>query len=420
MKLHYYGWLAGVMLLSACGSKESSGSLEPGTVDVVGAIEKPEELKASMLGSKIRFVPLETTDSALLTDSWRAAFVDDKIVIGNAAAISFGGDRGNSAMVFDLNTGKYIRSIGSQGEGPGEYSHPVPHINREGTLLYFSPGNRMGWETYDIEGRYKGKIMPDVPFDSLTFVAARDSVVLLQLSNREAPSRKKVYREYSLSGNLLDSIVMFPDQGAASKRLVFSGNTSIYTHDTPLRSTIIEFKNEDKSIVWAGDRTWYVGDELHLKEDYCDTIYRLDKSSGDKVSLIFNTGEHRFPVENLNKENIKEDNIFITDVLETPSKVVFALSHGWIGDDGHKEYIGIYDRETKKTYISSVENKITDDLSGFMPFIPNMVTPKGEIVGYLTMEEIEEWLEDNPEVERPSWLKGMKSDDNPVLVIISD
>lgn len=59
MKLYCYGWLAGVMLLSACGSKESSGNLEPGTVDVVGAIEKPEELKASMLGSKIRIVPLD-------------------------------------------------------------------------------------------------------------------------------------------------------------------------------------------------------------------------------------------------------------------------------------------------------------------------------------------------------------------------
>lgn len=420
MKLRYYIWIAGMMLLSACGSKESGGSLEPGTVDVVGAIEKPEELKASMLGSKIRFVPLETTDSALLTDSWRAAFVDDKIIIGNAAAISFGGDKGNSAMVFDLNTGKYIRSIGSQGEGPGEYSHPVPYINKEGTLLYFTPGNRKGWETYDIEGRYKGKILSDIPVDSLGFIEARDSVVLLRLFNREAPARKTVFKEYSLAGNPLDSIVMFPDQGAASKRLVFSGNTSIHTHDTPLRSNIIEFKNEDKSIVWAGDRTWYVGDELHLKEDYCDTVYRLDKSIGDKVSLVFNTGEHRFPVEKVNKENIKEDNIFITDVLETPSKVVFALSHGWIGDDGHKEYIGIYDRETKKTSISPAENKITDDLSGFMPFIPNMVTPTGEIVGYLTMEEIEEWLEDNPEVERPAWLNGVKSDDNPVLVIISD
>lgn len=36
MKLRYYIWIAGMMLLSACGSKESSGNLEPGTVDVVG------------------------------------------------------------------------------------------------------------------------------------------------------------------------------------------------------------------------------------------------------------------------------------------------------------------------------------------------------------------------------------------------
>lgn len=36
MKLRYYVWIAGMMLLSACGSKELAGSLEFGTVDVVG------------------------------------------------------------------------------------------------------------------------------------------------------------------------------------------------------------------------------------------------------------------------------------------------------------------------------------------------------------------------------------------------
>lgn len=36
MKLRYYVWIAGMMLLSACGSKYSAGSLEPVMVDVVG------------------------------------------------------------------------------------------------------------------------------------------------------------------------------------------------------------------------------------------------------------------------------------------------------------------------------------------------------------------------------------------------
>ena len=56
--------LAGVAL-TACTSA-GSDTAATGTVNVAQAMENPTELTTSLIGSKIRFVPLETTDSSLI------------------------------------------------------------------------------------------------------------------------------------------------------------------------------------------------------------------------------------------------------------------------------------------------------------------------------------------------------------------
>lgn len=248
----------------------------------------------------------------------------------------------------------------------------------------------------------------------------KDSIALVERYDLAGSERRKVYERYTLSGNLLDSLVMFEGQEGMSRNLTFGSNPEMYTHNTPLRSTLIEFVDDGKSTMFPGGRVWKTGDEFHLKEEYCDTIYKLEPGNGEKAVMIFDAGEHRFPFEKMNKEMIGDDNIIITDVLETPSKVIFSVSHGWIGKEGHKEYICLYDRKTGETVTTEAGNKFSDDLSGFMPFVPNMITSDGKLIGYLTMEEIKEWMEDNPDAERPTWLNGRKTDDNPVLVIVEE
>lgn len=421
MKLQYLIWLSAIApILPSCGTKETTGNEGAITVDVAAAIENQQELKASMLGSKIRFVPLETSDSSLLTDSWRAVAFGDRIIIANVAAISFGGQGGNSAMMFDLNTGKFLTLVGKEGSGPGEYSSPLPEVNAEGNTIYFVAGNRNGWETYGTDGKYKEKVLPEVSTNSHVLISVKDSIALVERYDLAGSERRKVYERYALSGNLLDSLVMFEGQEGMSRNLTFGSNPEMYTHNTPLRSTLIEFVDDGKSTMFPGGRVWKTGDEFHLKEEYCDTIYKLEPGNGEKAVMIFDAGEHRFPFEKINKEMIGDDNIIITDVLETPSKVIFSVSHGWIGKEGHKEYICLYDHKTGKTVTTEAGNKFSDDLSGFMPFVPNMITSDGKLIGYLTMEEIEEWMEDNPDAERPTWLNGRKTDDNPVLVIVEE
>lgn len=63
---------------------------------------------------------------------------------------------------------------------------------------------------------------------------------------------------------------------------------------------------------------------------------------------------------------------------------------------------------------------IRDDLSGFMPLSNLTPAPDGSLVGLLTMDEIAEFLEKNPDVEDPEWYGALDPEANPVAVIISD
>jgi hypothetical protein len=56
-----------------------------------------------------------------------------------------------------------------------------------------------------------------------------------------------------------------------------------------------------------------------------------------------------------------------------------------------------------------------------MPFHPEDFTPKGEFAGALTIEQIQIWLEEHPDVKLEGALaplKDLADDANPVVVIV--
>ena len=71
--------------------------------------------------------------------------------------------------------------------------------------------------------------------------------------------------------------------------------------------------------------------------------------------------------------------------------------------------------------LSKVEDAFTDDLTGFVSFTPMAHGKKGEFAGILKVEQIQEWLEEHPEVKLEGALAPLKDldfDANPVVVIV--
>ena len=105
------GWLYAtglVYLMAACTGTPQSSADGLCSIDVAGAMEKPAELKLSELGSDVRYVLLETTDSCLIGGNPNILLLDKQIAVVS----------GKNCFLFDKETGKFLTKVGHVGEDP--------------------------------------------------------------------------------------------------------------------------------------------------------------------------------------------------------------------------------------------------------------------------------------------------------------
>ena len=87
-----------VCLMAACTGTPQSSADGLCSIDVAGAMEKPAELKLSELGSDVRYVLLETTDSCLIGGNPNILLLDKQIAVVS----------GKNCFLFDKETGKFL------------------------------------------------------------------------------------------------------------------------------------------------------------------------------------------------------------------------------------------------------------------------------------------------------------------------
>lgn len=405
--------LAGVAL-TACTSA-GSDTAATGTVNVAQAMENPTELTTSLIGSKIRFVPLETTDSSLIGEGYKLGVTGDRAIISN-----FSGKR--NVLVFDLNTGKYLNTVGTLGNGPHDYAQPFYLIDQTSGYLFFPSGYGKGYVVYDTDGNYVTTALPQLNYRQALSLGIADSTLVCAVGKDGGSESRDVRMiSYNYEGVPVDSFTIFPGQ----EQGYFPGRFDGYTEYTPFK---VPFANSDQPITQIANqgKKYMVGDiyptscgtEAHLRETLCDTVYRLTPH-GIEPALIFDMGENSISISERNRRPITSSDLILTTVTESPDKAVFGVSKGWVGDDDHTVHIGIFDRATGKTIMGKAGEGIRDDLGGFMPFEPIITNTKGDFIAILTPEEIDEWLAENPDAPRPDWISTMKPDDNPILVIVS-
>ena len=97
----------------ACSSDKHTSTNGIWTVDVRSAMEKESPFSMKEDVESIEYIPLETNDSCLISNTISLTADDDYIFLYN----------GKTKQVFQFNRkGKFIRQIGRVGEGPGEYA----------------------------------------------------------------------------------------------------------------------------------------------------------------------------------------------------------------------------------------------------------------------------------------------------------
>jgi len=101
--------LCGVLAGCQHSHKQKTGDAVCQTINIAPVFDRePTEIKLDEWAENVRFIPLETTDSVLLTGYIpQIVYHQDKLVVFN-----------NDKIYLFNPEGKFIRIIGTKGEGP--------------------------------------------------------------------------------------------------------------------------------------------------------------------------------------------------------------------------------------------------------------------------------------------------------------
>ena len=113
-----------LLLLGSCAPQNKANA--PNAIDIAASLEHLTELKISQLGKQIRYIPLETTDSSLIGNSYSIKLSKGRIFVST----------NGQCLSFDKQTGKYLGSIGHKGGRskkdtamPAALFTPIPTIS---------------------------------------------------------------------------------------------------------------------------------------------------------------------------------------------------------------------------------------------------------------------------------------------------
>lgn len=406
--------------LSATGCSESvnKGKGDLQEIDVVTAFKQPQELSLLDLGKDMTYIPLETVDESLikLNSSSIMKVTEDYIFIA---------DSRRPILCFDRKTGKFLRRIGNIGQGPQEYSDGASFlIDPIGKRIYVMLGAQR-FQCYDYEGNFLETVTCVNRIRAMVapFFFAGDK--MYQHVNIADENTTALAYCYDLkSGQPIDSLLITdkdkPD-GEALFMMPVSG-AEIFGG----RSFLLQYEDVYTYGRRMNSAFWVNGDELYMKDAFCDTIYQVKDLKQKAPAAVFRMGEYggygRFE-----SDAAMKGKYLIPNILESEDYIYFTLHKGLydfinLMKAGQpmtgKSSCGIYNKRTGETKIQENSVFFKNPLSGMPDVAVFNVSTDGAFVLTYQADQLATAREEIPEDKQPEWLKNLKEDDNPVILLV--
>lgn len=398
-----------VVLFACGGQKEAKTANEVKTIELVPQLNSLTKLKASNYFDRIEYVALETTDSSLIGR-------DPKVSLLSSGDILVSSD--HRCLLFDRQ-GRFLRSIGHRGNDPEGFQFADGWEKANSGILYF-PGWKNTFMKYTTEGKCLGTTSYATPGSPITPSYLNNDTLVGYYPNMMGGEKRRLL----FFSDTSDSLALLPNlQQAPSFEIdnisVIKGEKAVEAYGKYAQSGVLVINGREglSSVIYMNAPViWHQGEETYFKEEYNDTIYRIQ---GTELipRYIFNTGEYQWPYAERYNPKLAEEKIGIQQVMEGGRYLFFNLTF-------HKNaLLGIFDKKTGATTLSDAFDLITDDLTGFMPLNLLAAAPSGKLIGYQEISDILEWFEENEgktsSLSSPvASLKKLKEDDNPVVVIM--
>lgn len=376
-------------------------------LNLAEAFSRQQEVPLSRFVNKITYVPLETKQESLISSSPNIEVSDDFVIVKN------GGQSKNQILLFDRNTGKFIREIGKQGRGPGEYMSvgfiPFNPVNKE---VYAISASREIL-TYDLSGNNIDKIK--IPEFKDTKMVKAD-----QTPAQNALLSKIMLTFYAiLDSNIFVGYVQ-NFSGWENRKLVLLSNEGVLKI-FPNYLTWDREKGNGFLLPPGGFAKFYRWDnKLNFIETFCDTIYQVTKSSLIP-RYFFDWGKFNAPYSK--QVEVAKDwynFFFISNISENKNYIFFQL---WYSKE---VYTGFIEKKNNNITICKIGNSdksaLKDDLTGLMDVTPTYFTQTNEMVNVIQPGELLKWFKENPEKAEKAkkqlpWLTGIDEFSNPIIAI---
>ena len=357
-------------------------------------------VKLSEITDEIKKISLELTNESLIGSIERVIYKDNQLIIIEGKT--------QKVMLFDLQ-GKYIRQIGSKGQGPGEYTEVISEFwdeKREQICLWSHPN----YMFYNLDGTLSHKINRDEHPFYPSIVC--DDYHVSYVNNKTGNETKRLIIQDSI-GVIVDSIPNFR------------------TWEKTRNTTGVRYLREAKFHVFRN--------ELYYKDMYSDTLYHINNHTL-QPRYIFDVGGltvpyqmHSWSKEEMygipKGENRYEKYVVVEKLLEDANNLFFIF------DYKNKRYPAIYE---KKEDILQIMSPITispqergrewlyplygfkNDLDGGLLFWPEQMILEKEMMCVYTAEELLKLdISKVTNVKLKNVLNNIQEDNNPIVAIVT-
>lgn len=397
--------------LVSCGSNNS----KEGQLDIISietAIDNKAQLQTSDCFKTIRYIPLETNDSCLVGENAYVKILNDKLIVRS------GRDR---CQVFDKQTGRFICQVGHVGNDPEGYSSISGGWTNPNTNQFYFPGWNKNFLSYKTDGTFDGNWEPALRAGDFPEMA-----VFTYLG----PDVKVGH--YSASSTHLPRVALFRDNEVIRiDSLDLGGEKDIAVTNNDILSLsivkdggdgliIMNYKDQRSAVYMLGNGCfWHNADDLYFKEPYNDTIYQVSVTEGLVPVRVLDAGRYAWPYAD--RFAPKGDVAYPTLFMENEDIIFFRfVMNASKEDESRKTFNALYRKADGTVKVSLYDDKLVDDLNGFLPLQPQSVSSQGEFVTLLSAGEIVTWFEEHG-TEMPESVKALKQvgeEDNPVVVIM--
>jgi hypothetical protein len=352
MKTKFFFPLVAIIILVSCNNprpskvpniKSQKSIVLPYNIDLENNITEDKSVPLTTMGTELEYIPLETTKSSMLRSINRIELSADYIFISDF----------NKLLQFDRK-GNFIRQVGSNGRGPGEYINVSDFcIDKDKMKVYVLAWGIYAVLEYDFVGRFIRKVAT-IPFETNQFLVNDSSGF--------------VFHIYDV-----------PDTTIASKN-------NLYITDSKCNILFKISRHFIRNSNYMIGRTsmYFYNGSLRFEQYGVDTLYTV---KNDKLEpfAIFNLGQLKmdpnviFPkpgsIEEVSRQ--LKDKLCIRNVGENKNFIFVTLYYGI--SDSSKSLI--FNKLTSE--ISSLDNNgFTNDIDGGIPFWPKYIYSDSILVDY--------------------------------------